>query len=108
MNAKHAHRALLRTASITGVLLLSLAGAINAVEPPHFDRPDPLKMAHWKVMNILDETYGETDWSQVIDHLLAFPDDEGNPNIMVIPLSLGNVFLNRYEATGADPDYEKA
>lgn len=111
MKNEHSHRASLRTASIAGFLLLTLGGGVRAaIEPPDSldGKKQSLKKVHWQVMNLLAETYAATDWSLVTDHLLSFPDDAGNPNIMVIPLSLGNVFLNRYEATGSAADYEQA
>jgi hypothetical protein len=98
------------TASIVAVLFLSHVGVAGAaIEPPDLEhKKGVLKKLEWKVMNILLDTYGATDWSQVTDNLTSFPDDAGNPNVMVIPLSLGNVFLNRYEATGDLADYERA
>src|SRR5262249_33754319 len=41
--------------------------------------------------------YGETDFSCVEAYMIANPDYAGNPNIVFIPLSLANVYLNRYE-----------
>jgi len=38
----------------------------------------------------LPQAYGSTDWSAVFDFLASNPGYEGNPNIVFIPLSLGN------------------
>ena len=111
MKNKHSLRASIRAASVAGLLLLTLYGTVRgAIEPPEvlYEKKPPLKKAHRQVMNLLVDTYSQTDWSQVADHLSAYPDDAGNPNIMVIPISLGNVFLNRYEATGENLHYESA
>lgn len=45
-------------------------------------------------MDVLAQLYGETDFSPV---MVENPGYAGNPNIVFIPLSLGNVYLNRFE-----------
>jgi hypothetical protein len=97
-------------ASTVGVFLLLLAGSLGAaIEPPEVSgRKEPLQKVERKVMQVLVDTYGATDWSQVTDHFESYPDDAGNADVMVIPLSLGNAYLNRYEATGNGGDYEQA
>jgi hypothetical protein len=94
MKNKPSHRAPGLKASIAGLFLLMLAGALGAaIEPPNLeDEKDSLKKAEWKVIGVLIKTYGATDWSQVTDHLESYPDDAGNPNVMVIPISLGNAY----------------
>ena len=59
-------------------------------------------------MDSLVQTYGATDWSAVVAWMIANPGNATNPNIVVIPLSLGNVYLNRYEAEGKIADFESA
>ena len=59
-------------------------------------------------MEVLIETYGTTDWSSVESHVLSHADDAGNPNIFMIPISLGNAYLNRYEFTRAPSDSASA
>jgi hypothetical protein len=110
MKNKLSHRAPGLKASTVGVFLLLLAGSLGAaIEPPDLaDEKDSLKKAERKVIQVLIDTYGATDWSQVTDHLDSYPDDAGNPNVMLIPLSLGNAYLNRSEATGNVNDYEQA
>ncbi|MEX0879597.1 MAG: hypothetical protein WD451_07690, partial [Thermoanaerobaculia bacterium] len=61
-----------------------------------------------RIMDTLVQSYGATDWSAVVEGLVARPWDPTNPNIMVIPLSLGNVYLNRYETGGDVANFEMA
>src|SRR5262249_31905739 len=69
---------------------------------------DELSDAELKVMDTLVQSYGATDWSAVVAGIAANPMDGANANIMVIPLSLGNAYLNRYEANGDVADLERA
>ena len=48
-------------------------------------------------MDVLAQLYGETDFSPVAASMVENPGYAGNPNIVFIPLSLGNVYLNRFE-----------
>jgi hypothetical protein len=109
MKNKTSLRALLCPASIVGILLLSHVGAINAVESaiPEGNPPE-LPQVVWNAPDILIETYGTTDWSQVTSSLLSNPDDAGNPKVFLIPLALGNAFLNRYGIWKDESDSEKA
>jgi hypothetical protein len=109
MNNKHSLRSLLHTVSISGALLFAHLGSVAFAESLDFDgKQEALRKAEWKVMDILVETYGATDWSQVTERLLANPDDAGNPNIFVIPIALGNGFLNRFEASKDPSDSDQA
>lgn len=109
MKNKHSHRASSIAFSFAGLLLLFQSVARAAVEPPGLiDKTADLRQAELKVMDVLVDTYSDTDWSAVADHIRSFPDDGGNPNVMVIPLSLGNVFLNRYEKRKNASDFELA
>jgi hypothetical protein len=100
-------RSLLRTASIAGILLLARVGAINAAGSaipegslyPHVD---------WNVTDFLIETYGTTDWSQVTSSIFSNPEVAGNEKIFLIPLALGNAYLNRYGVWEDASDSEKA
>lgn len=49
-------------------------------------------------MDVLAQLYGKTDFSPVASYMTENPGDAGNPNIVFIPLSLGNVYLNRFES----------
>ena len=100
MKNKHSLRALLSTASIAGVLLLAHVGAINAADAAI---PEIL----WN-SDILIETYGTTDWSQVTDSVVSHPDDPDSAKVFLIPLALGNAFIDRYEVLGDESDSERA
>jgi hypothetical protein len=81
---------------------------VLALVHPAIGRADDLLDAERKIMDTLVQSYGATDWSAVVAGMVANPNDGGNPNIMVIPLSLGNVYLNRYEASGDANDLQRA
>lgn len=102
-------RSLLCTASITGVLLLARVGAIDAAESaiPEGNPPQRPQVV-WNAPDILIETYGTTDWSQVTSSLLSNPDDAGNAKVFLIPLALGNAYLNRYGIWKDESDSERA
>ena len=76
------------------------------------DDPEPPEMAlrgeEWAIMDRLAQTYGSTDWSPVFEFLASNSEYAGNPNIAFIPLSLGNVSLNRYEWRHDTADFEQA
>ena len=100
MKNKHSLRALLSTASIAGVLLLAHVGAINAADAAI---PEVL----WN-SDFLIETYGPTDWSQVTSSVVSHPDDPDSAKVFLIPLALGNAFIDRYEVLGDESDSERA
>jgi hypothetical protein len=102
-------RALYRTVSMVGILLLAHVGAINAGESaiPEGNSPHAPQVT-WNVSDVLIETYGATDWSQVTSSLLSNPEGPDNAKVFLIPLALGNSFLNRYGIWKDDSDSEKA
>jgi hypothetical protein len=109
MNNKHSLRALLHTVSFAGVLLLAHVGAINASEAAIPEgNPPKLPQVVWNAPDILIETYGTTDWSQVTSSLLSNPDNASNAKVFLIPLALGNAYLNRYGIWKDESDSEKA
>ena len=69
---------------------------------------DPLQQREWAIMDRLVQAYGSTDWSVVTEFFVLNPGYEGNPNIVFIPLSLGNAYLNRYEWRGDIDAFERA
>jgi len=69
---------------------------------------EALQQKEWAIMDRLAQAYGSTDWSAVFDFLASNPGYEGNPNIVFIPLSLGNVYLNRFEWRHDIADFERA
>jgi hypothetical protein len=56
-----------------------------------------LRTTEWRVMDVLAQVYGKTDFSLVTAAMVEDAGYAGNPNIVFIPLSLANVYLNRYE-----------
>jgi hypothetical protein len=60
------------------------------------------------MMNIYGLNYGAADWSAVTQALAAHPSDAGNTAVMSIPLSIGNVYLNRYEVSADPADLQRA
>jgi hypothetical protein len=48
-------------------------------------------------VDVLGRIYGEADWSAVERSLREHPGDPGNPNVVLITISLSNVELNRFE-----------
>ena len=92
------------------LLAASSALAISAVG----ERPGPgqRRRAMWEsqigVMDIFVRNYGGADWSLVLSDLDAHPEDPANPAFMSIPLSLANVYLNRYETGGNKANLERS
>jgi hypothetical protein len=101
-----------------GVIVLALFLKVKPVTGQETEVSDPVEMespaeealrvTDWKIMDRLVETYGSTRWSAVAVFLGANPWYEGNPNIVFIPLSLGNVYLNRYEWQHDIADLERS
>src|SRR5580765_4850084 len=106
-----------KTRYLEGVILL-LSLALNAdrvlgqspqsLDPVETPDGETLRKVHRSVMDRLARTYGSTDFSAVTAFLVSNPGYEGNPNIMFIPLSLGNVYLNRYEEQNDTADFERS
>jgi hypothetical protein len=67
-----------------------------------------LMAAEAQIMDRLVQTYGNTDWSRVVAWMNANPGDDANPNIMMIPLSLSNAYLNRFELGNDTADLERS
>ena len=84
------------------VISLTISGVAAAAVP------DTTEGSERQVIDIMLGTYGATDWSVVNGRMLAQPSDPTNPNIMVIPLSLGNGYLGRYEVEHDLADFERA
>ena len=61
-----------------------------------------------RVMDIFAQNYGGADWSPVTSDLESHPADPANTAFMSIPLSLGNVYLNRYEVGWNKADLERS
>jgi hypothetical protein len=87
-------------------LLLGVRPA-GAQVPDRSRRSDVLEV-EWRVMDRLEGIYGSGDWSAVERDLADHPDDPGNPNVVLIALSLSNVELNRYERDHDTTDWVHA
>lgn len=86
-------------------------GQLSLLPPsdPSFNISAPaLRITESAIMDRLAQAYGSTDWSAVAAFVVSNPGYTGNPNIMFIPLSLGNVYLNRYESGKDIADLERA
>ena len=59
-------------------------------------------------MDVFAVSYGAADWSAVVSSLEANPSDPANTAFMSVPLSLANVYLNRYEVGGGKDALERS
>jgi hypothetical protein len=88
-----------RIALIAAAVVVGAELPVPAQTPraPVSHTQEELRRTEWRVMDVLAQLYGETDFSLVTSYMAENPESAGNPNIVFIPLSLGNVYLNRYE-----------
>ena len=77
--------------------------AISSDDGPH-RRRQPVQDSRIRAMDAFARRYGGADWSIVGDALANHPGNASNPRIMSVFLSLGNVYLNRFEQHGAGAD----
>jgi hypothetical protein len=89
-----------RSTTLLPILLLGILGGVS--------KAGTLEEEERRIMDILVQTYGATDWSAIECRLNTRPTDAGNPNVMVIPLSLANGYLSRYESANDVGDLERA
>lgn len=91
-------------------LLLALRPGDSAPGPEDRKRlrRQALRASEIRVMDIFAQNYGSTDWSLVTSDLEAHPSDPANPAFMSVPLSLANVYLNRYELRWDKADLERS
>ena len=95
-------------AILAGVLLAAnLALAISAYDTPN-RRRQALREAQLRSMDQFAQSYASTDWSAVGAAVAGNPLAAENPRIFSIFLSLGNVFLNRYEVGHSQADLDRA
>ena len=71
-------------------------------------RRDALRESLLRKMDIFAANYGDADWSAVTGSLSENPSDPANPAFLSVPLSLANVYLNRYEAAYRKADLERS
>lgn len=104
----------LGAAGAAAFLLLLTAGAALAISPDWKPgtqlerRQRAMRASQIAVMDIFGQNYGGADFSLVIGDLESHPADAGNAAFMSVPLSLANVYLNRYETGGAKADLDRA
>src|SRR5262249_6326286 len=98
-----------RAGAIALYLLLAanLTLAISPNDSP-FRRRQALREAQLRMMDEFAQAYGAADWSAVGIALADHPQAADNPRIMSVFLSLGNVFVNRYELGHAAADLDRA
>jgi len=95
-------------ACLAGLLLAaSTLPASSALDRPG-RRRDALRESLVRKMDIFAANYGDTDWSSAVGALLASPSDPANPAFISVPLSLANVYLNRYESGFDKADLERS
>ena len=88
--------------SVLGLALMSCLGIARLAVAQ-----DDLLAAERRIMDSLAQSYGATNWSAVEDRMRSNPSDDGNANLAVIPISLANVFLQRYATEGGADDLDR-
>ena len=96
--------------SLAASFLLALRPGDGAVSPEDRMRSRrlALRASEIRVMDIFGQNYGSTDWSLITNDLATHPEDPANPAFMSVPLSLANVYLNRYELRRDKADLERS
>lgn len=91
-------------------LLLALRPGDSAVSPEDRMRlrRQALRASEIRMMDIFGQNYGGADWSLVTSDIEAHPSDPANAAFMSVPLSLANVYLNRYEVGQDKADLERS
>jgi hypothetical protein len=69
---------------------------------------DVARRAQLAAMGSVLKSYGAADSSALTDFLAANPTEEVNAELMIIPLSLGNVYLNAFELRRSASDLERS
>jgi hypothetical protein len=82
---------------------------VGAFDPvPVSPRADLLRDEERQIVGFLLDKYGTTDWTAPLAWVLANPAADGNPNVMMIPLSLAQAGMLRWEDSGRLADVEEA
>jgi hypothetical protein len=92
------------------ILLLGVElGTALALRPGQEFRPrvDGRRRAELLQMGFLEQMYSESDWSTFRDAIARDPGGDDNAELMLIPVSLGNVYLNDYELRRSRSDFER-
>jgi hypothetical protein len=99
------------TAALFLLLAASPALAISAVgdgRPNPGQRERAMRVSLIRLMDIFAQDYGSADFSPVVTDLESHMADPANPAFMSVPLSLANVYLNRYEVGWNKADLERS
>ncbi len=113
MTKRNRNTRILAGVGAAALLLLLAAGPALAVSAVG-DKSDPdqrrqaMRESQIRAMDIFARNYGNADWSLVLQDVEANPADPGNAAFMSVPLSLANVYLNRYEAGGDKNDLDRS
>ena len=94
-------------AALLLLLVASPALAISANGKPG-QRRRASRDSQIRVMDIFAQNYGGADFSPVVSDLESHPADPANAAFMSVPLSLANVYLNRYEVGWNKADLERS
>jgi hypothetical protein len=92
-------------------LVVFLAASLLLAISPDGRQPrrrQAMRAREIRIMDIFGRNYGGADWSLVTSDLEAHPSDPANPAFMSVPLSLANVYLNRYEVGQDKADLERS
>ncbi len=111
MDKRNRKTSSLNRAGVTAFLLLlaaSTALAISANGNPRRRVWQAIRMSEIRMMDIFGQNYGGADFSLVTSDLESHPADPANPAFMSIPLSLANVYINRYEVRANKADLERS
>jgi hypothetical protein len=101
----------LNRAGVTAFLLLLAASTVLAISAngnPRRPVWQGIRMSEIRMMDIFGQNYGGADFSLVTSDLESHPADPANPAFMSIPLSLANVYINRYEVRANKADLERS
>lgn len=95
-------------ASVLFLLGLGI-GTARALRPGQDLRPrgDGRRRAALLQMGFLEQMYSESDWATFRDAIASDPRGDDNAELMLIPVSLGNVYLNDYQLRRSRTDFER-
>lgn len=98
---------------IAGVVVLAFrlgAGTVLGMRPGDdgMDRQANARRAQLAAMGAVLKSYGAADISTVSEFIAANPTEDVNAELMFIPLSLGNVYLNAFELRRSPADLQRS
>jgi hypothetical protein len=97
-------------AGAAAFLVFLAASLLVAISPDQRgdQRRQAMRESQIRAMDTFAQRYGDADWSLVVGPILANPGDAANPRIMSVFISLGNVYLTRFEERRAAEDIDRA